>query len=89
MKPSFAREAFGAEVCPFLVSTIIKHHLQKILQSELAKISGSHWEKLIEVIVRNIYADNVVIELYGKVEAHKAYETSKQILSSASFSLRE
>ncbi|VDK38165.1 unnamed protein product [Gongylonema pulchrum] len=73
----FCRIFFGAVSSPFLLASVIRHHLSQC---------SSRWSSKIAA---NIYVDNALLLLETEEEALKAYQESKQIFLSARVNLRD
>lgn len=73
----FARIPFGLICSPFLLQSIIHHHLE------------SYDDPLAQLIKRNTYVDNVIIAINEDQDANSRYEKAKMIFAEAKMNLRE
>ena len=65
---------------PFLLNATIKHHVEKYCSTH---------PEIVKVLMQSIYVDDVVSGADCDDDAYTLYETSKEILSHASFNLRK
>ena len=73
----FARVPFGLISSPFLLAATIEHHLRSL---------GTHTAQLV---LKNIYVDNVILGCNTATEALQMYSESKNMFASANMNLRE
>ena len=72
-----ARVGFGVVSSPFILQTVVKHHLEK-QNSETAK-----------QIARNVYVDNILAQCETVEKGEVFYKEAKEIFKGAKMNLRE
>ena len=73
------RVVFGVSSSPFLLNAMINHHLKQCASTN---------PELVDLLLRSIYVDDVIMGASDMEMALKLYEGSKRILKEGGFNLR-
>lgn len=79
-----ARVVFGITCSPFLLSAVIKYHLENLMKDPDSKFSKSVLEKLMG----SFYVDNCVTSVDTEEDLHQFIEESSEIMMKGKFDLR-